>query len=131
MIDPAGRRIELLKLQAVMNQEVRNLSRRSGQEDLPKDLGERIAFEETEARRLRNLNLALGRRCGIDKAIQLLEQGWDGTCVDCKENIPDVRIRAIPWATRCIFCAEKSTPDPIVLQTRRGRRVQGLGIAIS
>ncbi|OGM97851.1 MAG: hypothetical protein A2735_02680, partial [Candidatus Yanofskybacteria bacterium RIFCSPHIGHO2_01_FULL_41_21] len=124
MMDPARRKIELLKLQAVLNQEVRNLSRKSGQEDLPKDLGERSAFEETEARRLRNLNLVLGRRCGVEKAIQLLGQGWTGTCVDCDGEIPYKRIEVIPWATRCTTCADKKTMGPVVLHTRRGQKFQ-------
>ena len=126
----AQRRLELLRLQARYQSEVRGLSR-SACADTPKDLGERGAFEESEAKRLRDLNFSLGRLCGVDRALKLMGEGWKGACVDCDGKILDVRIRAIPWATRCTVCAEMRTPQPVILHTRHGCEVRGFGIVVS
>jgi len=40
----------------------------------------------------------------IEKAISRIEQGVYGQCEVCEKSIPMTRLRAIPWATRCITC---------------------------
>ena len=40
----------------------------------------------------------------IEKAILLIEAGTYGRCEVCGKTIPMPRLKAIPWATRCINC---------------------------
>jgi len=40
----------------------------------------------------------------IDAALRRLEAGSYGNCVDCGREIPDERLRALPFAARCVAC---------------------------
>jgi DnaK suppressor protein len=39
-------------------------------------------------------------------ALQRLEQGSYGRCLECGEDIPEARLRALPFAVRCRNCEE-------------------------
>lgn len=52
------------------------------------------------------LELASGTVQGIETALQRLEAGEFGTCSDCRCMISDVRLRALPFAARCLACQE-------------------------
>lgn len=41
----------------------------------------------------------------VSAALQRLERGEYGQCVDCGVDIPFDRLRAEPWALRCVDCA--------------------------
>ena len=41
----------------------------------------------------------------IRKALQRLDNGSYGRCVECGEDIPEGRLKAIPYAARCLACA--------------------------
>ncbi len=43
----------------------------------------------------------------IEKAILLIEAGTYGNCEVCGKGIPMPRLKAIPWATRCINCQSR------------------------
>lgn len=40
----------------------------------------------------------------VNRALDDLEAGRYGTCVDCGEEIAPKRLKALPFATRCIAC---------------------------
>ncbi len=44
----------------------------------------------------------------IEKAIRSIEEGIYGKCEVCGKGIPMTRLKAIPWATRCINCQSKA-----------------------
>jgi DnaK suppressor protein len=44
----------------------------------------------------------------IDAALQRIEAGTYGTCVDCGHEIPRERLGANPWASLCIDCKRRS-----------------------
>jgi DnaK suppressor protein len=44
----------------------------------------------------------------IDEALQRLEKGAYGTCTDCGAEIAEARLRAVPFATRCLACQEEA-----------------------
>jgi DnaK suppressor protein len=50
----------------------------------------------------------------IDAALERLESGEYGLCIECGEPISARRLAAIPWASRCTRCEEQmsSGPDP-------------------
>ncbi len=43
----------------------------------------------------------------IDGALARIEEGSYGRCEDCGEEIPGVRLDALPFASRCVQCEEK------------------------
>ena len=53
---------------------------------------------ERSSTRLREVEHALGR----------IAAGTFGICVDCEENIGAKRLAAVPWASACIACQERS-----------------------
>ncbi len=44
----------------------------------------------------------------IERAILRIEQGIYGECETCEKSIPMPRLKAIPWATRCINCQSRA-----------------------
>ena len=44
---------------------------------------------------------------GIDEALRSLEEGTYGVCADCGAEIPEARLKALPFATRCRGCQEE------------------------
>ena len=43
----------------------------------------------------------------IDKAIQKIGEGTYGVCEKCGENISPARLKALPFANKCIRCQEE------------------------
>ncbi len=43
----------------------------------------------------------------IEKALSHITDGSYGLCEICKKSIPMARLKAIPWATRCINCQSR------------------------
>ena len=44
----------------------------------------------------------------IESALARMENGEYGTCDDCGATIAKARLKALPWARRCIECAERA-----------------------
>jgi DnaK suppressor protein len=44
----------------------------------------------------------------IDEAIERLDNGNYGTCLNCEESIPRARLKAVPWTRYCIDCQEQA-----------------------
>lgn len=44
---------------------------------------------------------------GIETALQRLAAGELGTCSDCRGRIAEARLRAMPFAARCLACQER------------------------
>lgn len=49
---------------------------------------------------------------GIEDALQRIKTGAYGTCVDCGEKIPALRLQALPFAERCRDCQQQCDPAP-------------------
>ncbi len=43
----------------------------------------------------------------IEVALQRIESGNYGICIDCEEEIAGARLKAVPWTKVCIDCKEK------------------------
>ena len=43
----------------------------------------------------------------IEAALERLDDGSYGTCKPCGASIPQVRLKAVPWARYCIDCQER------------------------
>jgi DnaK suppressor protein len=81
-----------------------DLSDDPAQEDLD------FALVEMQGQTLENINAALAR----------LHAGEYGLCPDCDEEIPEKRLRALPFATRCVAC--QANVERIQLRDRRSQR---------
>lgn len=42
----------------------------------------------------------------IDQALDRLDEGTYGQCVNCRQPIQNKRLEAVPWARHCIECQE-------------------------
>lgn len=42
----------------------------------------------------------------LKEALERLEQGTFGTCIECGNDIGQKRLQAIPWARYCVVCQE-------------------------
>jgi DnaK suppressor protein len=42
----------------------------------------------------------------IDAALKRIENGSYGICAKCGTEIPEARLKALPYATTCVKCAE-------------------------
>ena len=49
----------------------------------------------------------------IDEALERLDEGGYGTCLNCREEIPKARLKAVPWARYCIDCQEQAEQGAI------------------
>ena len=58
---------------------------------------------------------------GIEAALQRLEAGEFGTCFDCRRQISDLRLRAVPFAALCLDCQERQD-TPAIRSTQVGFR---------
>jgi len=54
------------------------------------------SFQNTELDEYRNIEIALNK----------IEDGTYGACIDCGEPIPDKRLKLYPNAARCLQCQE-------------------------
>jgi DnaK suppressor protein len=85
---------------------------RSLRESLPAQVAEvRDAEEQSVEDFVQDVELALMEMksetlAQIDEAIRRLERGDYGTCAHCEREIPEVRLKALPFATLCRECQE-------------------------
>lgn len=65
--------------------------------------------QETEEERvwLAVLDRSYAAQRELDRAIELLTEGRYGRCADCDRRIPPGRLRALPFAVRCVVCQER------------------------
>lgn len=43
----------------------------------------------------------------VESALGRMDERIYGTCTDCGDPIPEKRLRALPWAIRCVACQER------------------------
>ena len=79
-------------------------------------------LDNITARQQRELSLEDIRRASatlarVKAALQRISSGSFGICLTCEEEIPDKRLKAIPWSERCIPCQESAE----ILAAEEGR----------
>ena len=80
--------------------------------------GERACEEDqaqhslAEAVSLRLNGLEYTQLRQIQEALDRLQLGDYGVCLDCEEPIPAKRLRAVPWAKYCVTCQERVADCP-------------------
>ncbi|HEX9427531.1 MAG TPA: TraR/DksA family transcriptional regulator [Candidatus Polarisedimenticolia bacterium] len=43
----------------------------------------------------------------VDEALQRINKGKFGICIECGDDLNRKRLEAVPWASHCISCQEK------------------------
>ena len=76
---------------------------------------ERVADDEVgqaslaQMEHLAFITLEQGQRtlAEVEAAIHRIDRGTYGVCESCGEDIPEARLRALPWARYCVKCADR------------------------
>ena len=48
----------------------------------------------------------------IETALERMDAGGYGRCLECGDKIPQARLEAVPYATRCVQCAARKSESP-------------------
>jgi DnaK suppressor protein len=75
--------------------------------DTPDDAGDQGEQVQRDEVREAEQNRDAAELADIDAALQRLDSGRYGECVDCGVDIPLARLQAQPAAARCVACQEK------------------------
>jgi DnaK suppressor protein len=92
-----------------MRHEVQSRIRR-GRADRPKDVRDDVDLSEADVQgdlELALIQMRAETMSRIDVALVQLDAGEYGSCVDCKGEIAQRRLRALPFAVRCQACEER------------------------
>jgi DnaK suppressor protein len=106
-------RMELNHFRAVLsakqNESSRTLGRREGLtiERTPDALDE-VQFATARELSTRDLERESSLLRQVRAALDRINEGSYGVCLECEEEISQKRLNAVPWATLCIACQEQS-----------------------
>lgn len=80
-----------------------------GRADVAATQYETASSDNAQLRTERETNFAMSEHetaelADIDRALELMDKGDHGTCIDCEVPIPVARLMATPTALRCIAC---------------------------
>ncbi|TLY18921.1 MAG: transcriptional regulator, TraR/DksA family protein [Nitrospirae bacterium] len=75
--------------------------------DSAPDVGDQALLDTERVRDISIMELRNKMRQQIDEALAKLEEGTYGRCADCGAEITEKRLRAVPFARRCVSCQEK------------------------
>ena len=78
-----------------------------GPHDQVEDQGERGEERLREAVRHAERERDAEELRDIEAARERMARGHYGQCIDCGTDIPPARLRAQPWAARCVACQER------------------------
>ena len=96
-------------LKAKQSEAARTLGRREGLtiERTPDALDE-VQFAAARELSTRNLERESSLLREVHAALNRIEAGSYGVCLECEDEISQKRLKAVPWATHCIACQENS-----------------------
>jgi RNA polymerase-binding transcription factor len=83
---------------------------RHGRADRTNDIGDAVEHSDTDSQDgidFRLLQMRSETLTHVDTALLRLDAGKYGSCVDCDGDIPERRLRALPFAVRCQSCEER------------------------
>jgi len=74
--------------------------------NLNSDMLDQIQHAQEREMAIGNLERASARLSQVRSALQGIQRGTFGICLDCEEEISMKRLAAVPWATACLACRE-------------------------
>ncbi len=72
--------------------------------DILREQGDMALEELRESKAFSLIEIKHNELRMIDEALQRIEKGEYGICVDCGKRIPPARLKALPYAVRCREC---------------------------
>ena len=75
--------------------------------DSAPDVGDQALLDTERVRDISILEMRNKMRQQIDEALAKLEEGTYGRCADCRGEITEKRLHAVPFARRCVACQSK------------------------
>lgn len=97
---------KLLARKQELEAELTRLSREKVTDDQVQDPGDQALAANLEEISISLQNNERGEYAMIVKALEMIDQGTYGKCVDCGQMISEKRLMMYPNATRCISCQE-------------------------
>jgi DnaK suppressor protein len=64
----------------------------------------------------------------IEQALNALDRGQYGECINCGEDINEKRLAAVPWATLCIACQEMMETEHAAQRPAGGLEVDEMDV---
>ena len=95
--------LELMSSNETINSNMEISSELSYNDNHPADIGEEIANKE-KGMALKNHQMTV--ISNIEQALNKIDDGSFGVCLNCKEDISQERLEAIPYAKYCIKCQD-------------------------
>jgi DnaK suppressor protein len=97
---------QLLERKVQLEQELVQLMQEKFSDDQVQDAGDQALSSSME-----NVNSSLqtakhDEYKRVEMALQMLEDGTYGICVDCGQAVSEKRLKSFPNATRCLSCQE-------------------------
>ena len=74
--------------------------------NLNSDVLDQIQHAQEREMAIGNLERASARLSEVRTALQRIQLGSFGICVDCEEEVSVKRLAAVPWTTSCLVCRE-------------------------
>ena len=71
------------------------------------DIGDQALLDSQRGRDISILEMRNRMRQNIDEALIRLDEGAYGICSDCGVEISEKRLKAVPFARRCVACQAK------------------------
>jgi DnaK suppressor protein len=74
--------------------------------NLNSDVLDQIQHAQEREMAIGNLERASARLSEVRTALQRIQLGAFGFCMDCEEEVSMKRLAAVPWTTSCLACRE-------------------------
>lgn len=105
-LDLAAIRQELVARKNQLEAELKKMSTEHVTDDQVQDPGDQALSLTMEALRSSLQNNEFAEYTMLVKAIEAIDAGTYGVCMDCGQQISEKRLKYYPNATRCIACQE-------------------------
>jgi DnaK suppressor protein len=97
---------ELIKRKIELEQELKRLSQEPVVDDQVQDPGDQALSSTMEALQSSLQDTELGEYNRIVRALEKIDDGSYGVCLDCGTAILEKRLKSYPDAARCLSCQE-------------------------
>ena len=97
---------ELLDRKKELEEKLTRMSREKVTDDQVQDPGDQALTSTLESLKLSFQDTEIEEINRIVKALEKIEDGTYGICIDCQEPISEKRLKSYPNAARCLMCQE-------------------------
>jgi len=84
-------------------------------ENAPDDI-DRVQGAVERELAIRQLESNFSRIQSVKLALERIEDGTYGTCMECEQEISAKRLKAVPWASCCVHCQEIADRERVKLE---------------